>query len=155
VRRALESRLPEIDADLQQRLDQARLDQLWSIWWTRAEAGDPLAALIILGIVEARRPLLADTADGEAPPHREGGATEGGRPDLEPGSNGGDHESGSAPAGADPLPQDSSAVSARTPQSPADAILLLAQSPERRAEVVDSLLERAASPDTLPGGSLT
>jgi len=154
VRRALESRLPEIDADLQQRLDQARLDQLWSIWWPRAEAGDPLAALIILGIVEARRPLLADTPDGEASDQREGGPPEANQSDQESESTTKGHGSDIASAAADSLPHDSSAVSTRSPQSSEEAILLLARSPERRAEVVDSLLDRAASPDDGPEESL-
>jgi len=152
VRRALESRLPEIDLELQHRLDQARLDQLWSVWWTRAEAGDAVAALIILGIVEARRPLLADTTD-EEDLHGEVGTPQANRPDLDPAPST-VHEPGTPLAEADPHPPDGRAMVTGTPQSSAEAILLLAQSPQRRADVVDSLLEGAASPDSLPRGPL-
>lgn len=124
VRRALESRLPELDRELQQRLDQARLDQLWSVWWKRAEDGDPLAALIIVGIVEARSALQMNETGTDERSAEAGGAAQD-QPDEDPG------------AGSHPE---------LTLQ---DALLALAWSAETRAEVVGVLLASSRHGDAL------
>jgi hypothetical protein len=57
VQRALDRRLPHFDPDLARRVDAARLDQLMSVWWPRATAGETRAAFVVIAIIEARRTL--------------------------------------------------------------------------------------------------
>ncbi len=54
VERSLDLVLPQLDPDLQRRLDLARLDRLLAAWWDQAMGHDAGAARLILDVIEAK-----------------------------------------------------------------------------------------------------
>jgi hypothetical protein len=69
VERSLDLVLPQLDPDLQRRLDLARLDRLLSTWWSRANDGDPVAARLVLDVLDIKSRVRRDgTERGETEP---------------------------------------------------------------------------------------
>ena len=61
VERSLDVVLPHLDRELQRRLDLARLDRLLATWWAAATSDDPVAARLVLEILEAKSQIRGDT----------------------------------------------------------------------------------------------
>lgn len=58
VERALDHQLPLLDPTLVRRVDLARLDQVFTVWWDQTLGGDPFATLVVLAAIEARGRIL-------------------------------------------------------------------------------------------------
>jgi hypothetical protein len=58
VERALDHQLPPLDPTLVRRVDLARLDAVFRVWWDQAVAGDRFATVVVLSTVEARSRIL-------------------------------------------------------------------------------------------------
>jgi len=68
VERSLDLVLPQLDADLQRRLDLARLDRLLATWWPGATADDPVAARLVLEVLETKSRIRGDGRGDATPP---------------------------------------------------------------------------------------
>jgi hypothetical protein len=60
LERALDLLVPHLDLALQRRLDIARLDRLLASWWGPATDDDPVAARLVLDILETRSHVRAE-----------------------------------------------------------------------------------------------
>ena len=67
VERSLDVVLPQLDPDLQRRLDLARLDRLLATWWAGATTDDPVAARLVLEILETKSRIRGDTRPESIP----------------------------------------------------------------------------------------
>jgi len=68
VERSLDLVLPQIDPDLQRRLDLARLDRLLATWWPGATADDPVAARLVLDVLDIKSRIRGDGRTEPLPP---------------------------------------------------------------------------------------
>jgi hypothetical protein len=63
VERALDLLVPQLDTELQRRLDVARLDRLLAAWWERA-TDDPVAARLVLDVLVTKSRVRGDEPSG-------------------------------------------------------------------------------------------
>ncbi len=66
VDRALDVLVPNLDTEMQRRLDMARLDRLLSVWWTPATTDDATAARLVLDILDIKAQIRAGTQSSDA-----------------------------------------------------------------------------------------